>query len=153
MTLDLPDKMWQSANAITAFVVIQAIAYLYVSSEPHMQYALHKSQTGILAGIVVFHCIYAWVVHQCHKKYQALVHTGNGLIENEAESHQAIRLSKQVRRGQIAAIILFGIFASAITFYIDWNEFCRSYVAHTNDKVECKNVQLQPSILNKLSEW
>ena len=153
MALDLPDKLWQSANGITAFVVLQAIGYLYVSAEQHIQYALHKSQDEILIGVLVFHCLYAFIVQRCHKRYQSLVDPNNGLIDNKFEAEEAIRLSNSTMRVQIGAILAFGLFAALVTFHIDWNAYCQSYVSQIHEKVSCEKLKVQPSVANTIEEW
>ena len=153
MDLNLPDKLWQSANGITAFVVLQAIGYLYVSAEQDIQYALHKSQDEILIGILVFHALYAYAVHRCHTGYQSLINPKLGITKNEKESEQARQLSVRTKRVQIGAICAFGFFAAAITFQIDWNSYCESYVSKIDENVNCDNVRVEPTISNKIEKW
>jgi len=108
MEMNIPDKLWQGANTVTAFAVLQGIAYLYVTPNAGMQSAILESKWMVIILIILCHCLYVYAVIWCHQEFIKFA-------DASTCGETARRVSNCVKQAQIFIIISFALFTLVIT--------------------------------------
>lgn len=107
----LADKLWQASMGVTAFAVVQGLAFLLIAPEPSIQEALHRGKSYVQVIICVYHGFFLLAIHWCHHEFRA--------DSSHSDPDRAARLSWTVEAGQLIMVMSFAIFAFLTVRAID----------------------------------
>jgi len=91
------EKLWDLANGVTGFAVLQSIATTFVVSEGKIDKALNgiNAHAAGIFGTLVFTAFYIYAVHACRK------------MAEPRDTAVPPEIWRKVTSGRIAAIVLF----------------------------------------------
>ena len=109
--LNLADKLWQASMAITAFAVLQGLAFLIVAHDDSLQVALFRGKWYVLVFIVVYHFGFCVAIYWCHSELRKLA-----LDQSEKI---VTHISQRVMFGQLVMVGSFGLFCFRTVLVIE----------------------------------
>ena len=72
LSLNLSEKLWDTASGITGFSVVQLITYLYSLQNPEVRVAVRRHWKMILVLLVCVHIGYLWAIDHCFRDLYAI---------------------------------------------------------------------------------